>query len=185
MSIQSYIADNNLEWQILFNGATGAFAYAYRGSLVVTPGKVISDDRTLPPKEVIKQVILATNSDKIDFLACEVTSIDTFESFFEKYAPYFSSEGKYLLFICDINAKGKFVHQGITFYAYPLDESSVWNELLDFADLPKADLKKLSDKEKIDTIVKETLRTNLKNTDKTLEEVKATKFGGKVFFGAV
>lgn len=185
MSIQSYISENKLEWQILFNGATAAFAYAYRGSLVVTPGKVISEDRTLPPKEVIKQVILATNSDKIDFLACELTSIDTFEPFFEKYDAYFSNEGKYLLFICDINTKGKFIHNGITFYAYPLDESSVWNELLDFADLPKADLKKMSDKEKIDAIVKETLKTNLKNTDKTLDEVKASKSGGKVFFGAV
>lgn len=185
VSIQTYIADQNLEWQKLFSGPTDAFAYAYRGSLVVIPGKVISQDRTLPPKEIIKQVILATNSDTIDFLACEVTSIDTFESFFEKYASYLSAEGKYLVFICDITTKGKFVYNGITFYAYPLDESSVWNELLDFADLPKAELKKMSDKEKIDAIVKEVQKTTLKTTDKSLDEIKASKSGGKVFFGAV
>ena len=185
MSIQSYIADNKLEWMIVFNAPTDTYRYAYRGSLVVTPGKVISDDRTLPPKDVIKQVILATNSDAIDFLACELTTIDMFEDFFDRYRSYLSAEGKYLLFICDINVKGKFVYEGITFYAYPLDESSVWNELLDFADLPKGDLKKMSDKEKIDVVVKEMQRTTLRTVDKTLDELKAAKSGGKVFFGAV
>lgn len=185
MSIQTYIVDENLEWQKLFMGSTDAFSFAYRGSLVVTPGKVLSNDRALPPKEFIKQAILATHSDTIDFLACEITTIDTFEDFFAKYSSYFTEEGKYLLFICDISTKGKFVHEGITFYAYPLDESSVWNELLDFADLPKSDLKKMSDKEKIDAIVKEVLKTSLKTTDKTLDDIKASKAGGKVFFGAV
>lgn len=185
MSIQSYIVDNDLEWQKLFMGATDAFAFAYRGSLVVEAGRVLSNDRALPPKEIIKQVILTTNSDTIDFLACEITSIDTFEAFFAKYAAYLTPEGKYLLFICDVTTKGKFVYEGITFYAYPLDESSVWNELLDFADLPKGDLKKMSDKEKIDAIVKEVQRTTLRSNDKTLDDIKASKAGGKVFFGAV
>lgn len=185
MSIQSFIVDNNLEWQKLFMGQTDAFTFAYRGSLVVTPGKVLSNDRALPPKEIIKQVILATSSDTIDFLACEITTIDSFEEFFAKYASYLTAEGKYLLFICDITTKGKFVYEGITFYAYPLDESSVWNELLDFADLPKSDLKKMSDKEKIDAIVNEMKKTTLRIADKTLEDIKASKAGGKVFFGAV
>ncbi|MFA6189532.1 MAG: hypothetical protein WC680_09685 [Sulfuricurvum sp.] len=186
MSIQSYIAENKLEWMIVFNGATESYKYAYRGCLIVTEGKVISAENTLPPKEIVKQVLLATNSDTIDFLAIELPTINLFEGFVAKYKEYLTPEGKYLLFISDINGKGKFVYEGITFYAYALDESSVWNEVLDYADLSKGDLKKMSDKEKIDAVCNEMKRTNLRITDKTYEEIKATQTAqGKLAFGAV
>ncbi len=186
MSIQTYIAENQLEWLTVFNGSTDSFTYAYRGSLIVTPGKVISTDRTLPPKETIKQVLLATNSDGIEFLACELESLNIFERFVDKYKDYLIADGKYVLFIPDILEKGKFTFNGMTFYAYPLVESSVWNELIDFADLSKGDLKKLSDKEKIDEVVKEVKRTTLKSVEKTYDDVKASQTAeGKMSFGAV
>lgn len=185
MSIQSYIAENKLEWMIVYNAPTDSYKYAYRGCLVVTEGKVITADKSLPPKDIVKQVILATNSDTIDFMALELQSLDLFESFFAKYKEYLTPEGKYLLFVSDINGKGKFVYEGITFYTYALDESSVWNDLLDFADLSKGDLKKMSDKEKIDTVCNEFKRTTLRITDKTYDEIKAMQRGGKASFGAV
>jgi len=186
MSIQTYIAQNKLEWMIVFNGSTEAYQYAYRGCLVITEGKVITPDKSLPPKEIVKQVLLATNSDTIDFMALELPSINLFEGFFAKYQDYLTPEGQYLLFISDINGKGKFIYEGITFYAYALDESSVWNEVLDYADLSKGDLKKMSDKEKIDTVCQEMKRTKLRITDKTYEEIKATQTAqGKLSFGAV
>ncbi len=185
MSIQSYIADNKLEWMIVYNAPTDAYKYAYRGCLVVTEGKVITADKSLPPKEIVKQVILATNSDKIDFLACELTSLDVFEGFVAKYKEFLTPEGKYLLFVSDIIGKGTFVYEGITFNTFALDESSVWNDLLDLADLSKGDLKKMSDKEKIDTVCKDILRSNLRLSEKTYEEIKALQRGGKLSFGAV
>lgn len=185
MSIQSYIADNKLEWMIVYNAPTDAYKYAYRGCLVVTEGKVITPDKSLPPKEIVKQVILATNSDKIDFLACELTSLDVFEGFVAKYKEFLTPEGKYLLFVSDIIGKGTFVYEGITFNTFALDESSVWNDLLDIADLPKGDLKKMSDKEKIDAVVKEVTRSNLRLSEKSYEEIKSYQRGGKLSFGAV
>lgn len=185
MSIQSYIADNKLEWMIVFNAPTDAYKYAYRGCLVVTEGKVITPDKSLPPKEIIKQVILATNSDSIDFLACELPSLNLFEGFFAKYKEFLKADGKYLLFVSDIIGKGSFVYEGITFNTFSLDESSVWNDLLDIADLPKGDLKKMSDKEKIDAVVKETLKSNLRLSEKSYEEIKALQRGAKLSFGAV
>jgi len=186
MSIQDYIAENKLEWMIVFNDKTDSYNYAYRGCLIVTEGKVISSENTLPPKEIVKQVLLATNSDTIDFLACELPTINLFERFVAKYKDYMTPDGKYLLFVSDINGKGKIVYEGITFYVYALDESSVWNEVLDYADLSKGDLKKMSDKEKIDAVCNEIKRTNLRITDKTYEEIKATQTAqGKLAFGAV
>jgi hypothetical protein len=66
-----------------------------------------------------------------------------------------------------------------------LDESSVWNDLLDLADLSKGDLKKMSDKEKIDAVCDEFKRTTLRSADKTYDEIKAMQRGGKASFGAV
>jgi len=185
MSIQDYIAENKLEWMIVYNAPTDSYKYAYRGCLVVTEGKVITPDKSLPPKDIVKQVLLATNNDTIDFMALELQSLDLFEAFFEKYKDFLAADGKYLLFVSDIIGKGKFVYEGITFNAYALDESSVWNDLLDFADLSKGDLKKMSDKEKIDAVCNEMKRTNLRITDKTYEEIKAMQRGGKASFGAV
>ncbi|MCK9374294.1 MAG: hypothetical protein M0P91_14020 [Sulfuricurvum sp.] len=185
MSIQSYIADNKLEWMIVYNAPTDSYKYAYRGCLIVTEGKVITADKSLPPKDIVKQVLLATNTDMIDFMALELQSLDLFEAFVAKYKEYLSPEGKYLLFVSDIIGKGKFEYEGITFYTYALDESSVWNDLLDFADLSKGDLKKMSDKEKIDAVCNEMKRTTLRIADKTYDEIKAMQRGGKASFGAV
>lgn len=184
--VQSFIYDNNLQWQASFSDKTDKYAYGYRGSLVITPGKVLSADKQLPPKATATQTILVSNSDKIDFLACELETLDFFEPFVERYKEILSPEGLYILFVTDLDADGKFEYEGFTFYAFALDESSVWNELLDHADLSKGDLKKSSAAEKIDTVYDEIKRSTLRIGDKTYEEIKALKStDGKVLFGAV
>lgn len=184
--IKDFIYDNNLQWQASFGENTDSYAYAYRGSLVITPGKVMSADKQLPPKATATQVILATNSDTIDFIACELETLDFFEPFVERYKEVLSPEGLYLLFVVDLDADGKFEYEGCTFYAFSLDESSVWNELLDHADLSKGALKKLSPSEKIDEVVNEIKGTTLRISDKTYDEIKALQSKeGKTLFGAV
>jgi hypothetical protein len=185
-TVQSFIYDNNLQWQASFSDKTDKYAYGYRGSLVITPGKVLSADKQLPPKATATQVILVTDSDKIDFIACELETLDFFEPFVERYKEMLSPDGLYLLFVTDLDADGKFEYDGFTFYAFSLDESSVWNELLDHADLSKGDLKKLSAGEKIDTVYDEIKSSTLRISDKSYEEIKALQSSeGKVLFGAV
>ena len=184
--IQEFIYNNNLQWQPTFNDKTDKYAYGYRGSLVITPGTVMSADKQLPPKATCTQVILVTDSEKVDFLACELATLDFFEPFFEKYKEVLSPDGLYILFVTDLDADGKFVYEGITFNTFALDESSVWNELLDHADLSKGDLKKMSAGEKIDTVYDEIKSTTLRLSDKTYDEIKALQNSeGKVMFGAV
>lgn len=185
-TIKEFIYGNNLQWQASFSDKTESFAYAYRGSLVITPGKVMSADKQLPPKATATQVILATNSDAIDFIACELETLDFFEPFVERCKDVLTPEGLYLLFVTDLDADGRFEYEGITFNAFSLDESSVWNELLDHADLSKGDLKKLSPSEKIDEVVNEVKGTTLRISDKPYDEIKALQSAeGKVLFGAV
>ncbi len=184
--VQEFIYNNNLQWQASFSEKTDNCAYAYRGSLIITPGKVMSADRQLPPKATATQVILATNSDKIDFIACELETLDFFEDFVERFKEVLSPDGLYMLFVTDLDANGKIEYEGFTFNMFALDESSVWNDLLDFADLSKGDLKKLSAAEKIDTVYSEIKGTTLRISDKTYDEIKALQNSeGKVLFGAV
>jgi hypothetical protein len=184
--VQSFIYDNNLQWQASFSAKTDKYAYGYRGSLVITPGKVLSADKQLPPKATATQVILTAAGDTIDFIACELETLDFFEPFVERYKEVLSTDGLYLLFVTDLDANGKFEYEGFTFYAFALDESSVWNELLDHADLSKGDLKKATAEEKIDIVVDEIKGTTLRISDKTYDEVKALQSAeGKVLFGAV
>ncbi|WP_345969300.1 MULTISPECIES: hypothetical protein [Sulfurimonas] len=185
-TVQDFIYGNNLQWQASFSEKTDKYDYGYRGSLVITPGKVLSADKQLPPKATATQVILVSNSDKIDFIACELETFDFFEPFVEQYKEVLSTDGLYILFVTDLDADGKFEYEGFTFYAFSLDESSVWNELLDHADLSKGDLKKLGAGEKIDTVYDEIKVTTLRIADKSYDDVKAAKSGeGRVLFGAV
>ena len=185
-TVQSFIFDNNLQWQASFSEATDSYAYAYRGSLVITPGKVLSADKQLPPKATATQVILTSKGEKIDFIACELETLDFFEPFVERYKEVLATDGLFVLFVTDLDADGKFEYEGFTFYAFALDESSVWNELVDHADLSKGDLKKMSPSEKIDEVANEIKRTNLRISDKSYDEIKALQNSeGKVLFGAV
>lgn len=184
--IKEFILENNLQWQPTYNDKTDKYTYGYRGSLIITPGVVMSADKQLPPKATATQSILVTNSEKIDFLACELSTLDFFEPFVERYIDVLSPDGLYILFVTDLDGDGKFDYKGFTFNTFALDESSVWNELLDHADLSKGDLKKLTPAEKIDTVYNEIKTTTLRLKDKSYDEIKAMQNAtGKVLFGAV
>lgn len=185
-SIKDFIYNNNLQWQASYSDSTDNYGYAYRGSLIITPGKVLSANKQLPPKATATQVILVSGSAHIDFIACELETFDFFELFVERYKDVLDPAGLYLLFVTDLDADGTFEFEGITFHAFSLDESSVWNELLDHADLSKGDLKRLSAAEKIDTVYDAIKGSTLRIAEKSYDEVKALQSAdGKMLFGAV
>ena len=185
-TIQDFIYSNNLQWQPTFNAKTENHTYGYRGSLVITPGTVMSADKQLPPKATCTQSILVTDSDKIDFLACELSTLNFFEPFVEVYKEVLSPDGLYILFVTDLDTDGKIEYKGFTFNMFALDESSVWNELLEHADLSKGDLKKSSAEEKIDAVYDEIKSSTLRIKEKSYEDIKAAQNSeGKVLFGAV
>ena len=185
--VQNFFQENNLLWQATFNNKTDKYTYGYRGSLVITPGQFLSADKQLPPKETATQTILVANGDTIDFLACELETFDFFEPFVARYKEVLSPSGLYILFVTDFDGNVKFEYEGFTFNAFSLDESSVWNELLDHADLSKGDLKKASAEEKIDIVYDEIKGTTLRIFAKSYEEAKALKNSSKAktLFGAV
>ena len=103
----------------------------------------------MPPKAQTKQVIMLSEDETAKFLHVKMESFTYFEKFFERYKAFFTPNSVILLYVIDLDAGGVFEYEGIKFNAFVLDESSVWNEVLDFFIFRKNDLKKLSSEKKI------------------------------------
>ncbi|MEA2028899.1 MAG: hypothetical protein U9N49_07980, partial [Campylobacterota bacterium] len=69
----------------------------------------------------------------------------------------------------DLDGNGTYEYEGVKFTAIMLDESSVWNELLELADLEKSDMKKLSADEKIEKLYEELLDNDVEEEAKSYE----------------
>lgn len=166
-----FIKENKLDWQPSFNGKLSDGTDGYRGALIVEEGKQISSDRVLPPKIQARQVIMI-GDEKIKFFTCELESFNHFKPMFERYSEFFTSDSLNLLYVTDLNGNGTFTYEGIKFTAIMLDESSVWNELLDLASLEKSDMKRLKKQdEKIEKVYSELLDTNVEEAAKSYEEM--------------
>jgi hypothetical protein len=172
-SVIKYIKENELDWQPSFNDVLSNGLHGYRGALIVEEGKQISPDRKLPPKIQARQVIMVSDDSEIKLFACELESFNDFAPLFTRYKEYFSKDGENILFVTDLDGNGTFTYEGVEFTAYMLDESSVWNELLELANLEKGDMKKLSLSEKIEKMYDELLDNNTKDDSKSYEDMCA------------
>lgn len=180
-----FIIENTLDWQSTFKGELSAGRSGYRGALVITEGKVLSADKQLPPKATLKQAVMTAGNDTIEFVAGELETMDFFEPFVEKYKDYLG-DGLYLLYIVDLDKDVSFTYAGITFQAFVLDESSVWNELVELGDLQKSELKRLDAGEKIDAVADAVKSEGVSLSEVSYDEFKGLKSGVKSEkFGAV
>jgi hypothetical protein len=171
-TVIEFMKENDLAWQPSFSGALNDGLFAYRGSMIVEEGKALSPDRKLPPKIQARQVIMVNEAEKIKFFACELESFNHFAPMFEKYKEFFSPEGLNLLYVTDLEVDATFEYEGVKFTAFMLDESSVWNELLDLADLSKSDMKQLKkNEEKIEKLYEELLDADTDEKSKTYDEM--------------
>lgn len=173
MSPIDFIKQNKLEWQPSFCGKINDTLFGYRGALIIEEGKRLSETKVMPPKAQAKQVIMINEEDKIRLLACELETFAYFELFFEKYKEFFDADSLNLLYVIDLDADGIFEYKGVKFYAFMLDESSVWNEVLDYFSLEKGDLKKLSSEDKLVAIYDEISSSANEAVNKSFDEMKS------------
>ena len=167
-----FIKSNNLDWQPSFNGSLNEGMHGYRGAIIIEEGKQISADRKLPPKIQAKQVIMISKDDKIKFFACELESFNDFKPMFDKYKQFFDSNSINVLYVTDLDGNGTFEYEDIKFTAFMLDESSVWNELLDLASLEKSDMKQFKKQDqKVEKLYDELLTTSIDEASKSYDEM--------------
>jgi len=172
MTPVDFIKENKLEWQPSFCRDINSTLFGYRGALIIQEGKKLSETKIMPPKAQAKQVIMISQDEKIKFFACELETFGHFEEFFGKYKNLFDATSVNLLYVIDLDANGVFEYEGVKFSAFMLDESSVWNEVLDYFSLEKGELKKLSNEEKLEKIYDELATMSVESVNKTFDEMK-------------
>lgn len=138
-----------------FSGPTGkTHRFGFRGELGLRfPPSIAGEKR--PPEIKADQVILAAEGDAIVFFAGHVDSLAHLGLIVDTMRSGLTASGRYFVFAgnVDLAKKYKIDVEGFTFYVLPLDEATVYNELLDLLYLDRGDLKRMSGEGKIDAIV--------------------------------
>lgn len=173
-----FIYTNKLEWQPSFNGALNiAGRFGYRGELVITAGEFLSAEKQLPPKDILKHSIVIADEKLTLLFAAELEDFSNFESAFEVYKDMLNPQTIVTLFVDNLLSDSVFEYKNITIYAFSLDESSVWNELISHAELDKKELKRMSAEDKLDALYDGLKVTTFYAPKKTYEETLALKMG--------
>jgi len=132
----------------------------FRGDLALKfPAKMADEAR--PPEVSAEQVIAVAHEGEphIAFLAAFLLSFEYIQLLAEVLAETLSPQGKYFLFVDNIDISKKYVVDfgGATFYVLPIDESTVYNELLALLYIEKTELKKLDTAGKTDAVADKAL----------------------------
>jgi hypothetical protein len=138
-----------------FSGpTTKANRYGFRGEIGLKFPESIAGEKR-PPEIKADQVIFAAEGDALTFLALHLSSLAHLDLVRETFGAALNATGKYFIFAGNVDIAKKYALDidGVPFCVLPLDEATVYNEILDLFYLEKGDLKRLSSEAKIDAIV--------------------------------
>jgi hypothetical protein len=131
----------------VFKGATAKEGYfGFRGAIALKFAQKMSDEAR-PPELKFDQVMTVAKAGEttIPFLAGVALSLEHIKLLCEVLGDKLSPQGKYFFFAgnLDISKRYQIAYGGATFWVLPLDEATVYNELLDLFNIERNDLKKL------------------------------------------
>ena len=113
-------------------------------------------DEARPPEISSDQVIAVANAGEphLAFLTGFLLSFEYLSLLADVLGDLLAPAGKYILFVDNIDISKKYMveYGGATFYILPIDESTVYNEVLQLLYIEKNDLKKLDTAGKPDAI---------------------------------
>uniref|UniRef100_E6QRN3 Uncharacterized protein n=1 Tax=mine drainage metagenome TaxID=410659 RepID=E6QRN3_9ZZZZ len=140
----------------VFKGATtkpGRFGF--RGEIALAFQESMADEKR-PPAIKLDQVMMVSSAGEsaISFLAGFAPSLAHLQLLCEVLGDKLSPTGKYFFFAgnLDISEKYQIAYAGTNFWVLPLDEATVYNELLDIFHIEKSELKRLDTASKLDAI---------------------------------
>lgn len=127
----------------------------FRGKLALKFAQQFADEAR-PPELFADQVIAVAQAGEptIPFFTAWILSFEHLGDIAEVLKGLLSPSGKYFIFANNIDLLSKYQVEidGITFYVLPIDESTVYNELLELLYLEKGALKKATTAGKIDAV---------------------------------
>jgi hypothetical protein len=135
--------------------------FGFRGELALRFAAKLADEAR-PPELTCDQVIAVASVGEgtLGFFAGYLLSFENLREVAQTLGSALGAGGKYFLFCnnIDLSKKYQVAFGGATFYVLPLDESTVYNELLDLLGLEKSELKKLDTAGKTDRVADAALK---------------------------
>ena len=158
----------------VFKGATSKPGrFGFRGEIALKFQQSMADEKR-PPEIKLDQVMMVSSAEEstIPFLAGFAPSLAHLKLVCEQLGDKLSATGKYFFFAgnLDISEKYQIPYGGATFWVMPLDEATVYNELLDMFRIEKSDLKKLDTGAKLDAIADKAANFSAKWKEVSFEE---------------
>ena len=157
---QTPLANLDAEGRLLspvHKGPVGTGQFGFRGEIALKFAEKLSDEAR-PPETKLDQVMMvaAAGADQIAFLAAFAVSLEHLRPLCEVLGDKLGARGKYFFFAgnLDISRKYQIAYGGADFYVLPLDEATVYNELLELFRVEKSDLKRLDTAGKLDIIAR-------------------------------
>jgi hypothetical protein len=115
-------------------------------------GEISYDD----PETTIKEVFSVSESGKpaIGFLAGSIKEYETLPKLVETFGAAFDGEGKYFIYVADLPQGNRFYIRfgDVKIFAIFIDETTVYNELIDTFYVDKIKLKKFDTSAKLDAL---------------------------------
>ena len=135
--------------------------FGFRGEMALRFAPKLADEAR-PPELLTQQVMAVANIGEkhLPFFASYLLSFAYLKDVAEVLGDTLSAGGKYFLFCnnIDLSKKYQVPYKGAMFYVLPIDESTVYNEMLDLLYLEKNDLKKKDTAGKLDAVADAALR---------------------------
>lgn len=146
----------------LLKGATATPGrVGFRGALALRFAPKLADEAR-PPELICDQVMaMGTLGVKtLPFFAGYLLSFEYLKDVAEVLGDFLSAGGKYFLFCnnIDLSKKYQVAYGGAMFYVLPIDEATVYNEILDLLYLERNDLKKKDTAGKVDAVANAALK---------------------------
>lgn len=135
--------------------------FGFRGELALRFAAKLADEAR-PPELTCDQVMAIgkAGDPHLPFFAGYLLSFEHLKDVAEVLGDTLSAGGKYFLFCnnIDLSKKYQVPLKGAMFYVLPIDESTVYNELLELLYLEKNDLKKKDTAGKLDAVADAALK---------------------------
>lgn len=129
--------------------------FGFRGDLALKFAAQFADEKR-PPEISSDQVIAIAQEGQphLSFLTGFLLSFEYLKLLADTLADTLSPQGKYILFCdnIDLSRRYQVAYGGATFHILPIDEATVYNEILALLGLEKNDLKKLDTAGKVDAV---------------------------------
>jgi hypothetical protein len=135
------------------NGPTHAPGrFGFRGEIALT----------LEPPVMLEAAIATADNDEttLSFLAGSLPTYKHLPKLIEALGANIRVGGKYFIYVSDLDRASRYQIEfnGISLYVLPIDDTSVYNELVDFLYLDKTKMKKMDTAEKVDVIADAALK---------------------------